>query len=78
MKTDFLTIEEVDAAIAAQENAKDTAIQQANFHSGYIACLKEIRERMIAITEEQPPANQEPPAEGSVVPIKAAVKKTGK
>lgn len=78
MKTDFLTIEEVDQAITAQENAKDTAIQQANFHSGYIACLKEIRERMVATTEEQQPAGQESPAEGSVVPIKPAVKKTGK
>lgn len=66
MKTDFLTIEEIDAAITAQEKAKDTAISQANFHTGYIACLKEIRERMVA-AEEQPLANQAPPAEGTLV-----------
>jgi len=68
MKLDFLTIEEIDAAIAAQERAKETSIQQANFHAGYVTCLKEIKARMEA-TEEQPRASQEPPAEGKLVEL---------
>lgn len=69
MKTDFLTIEEVDAAIAAQEKAKEACIQQANFHGGYVACLKEVRERMVAATDEQQPTDQAPPAEGKLVEL---------
>ena len=72
MKTEFLTIEEIDEAIASQEKAKESAIQQANFHAGYIACLKEIKTRMDAKEDEAPPAG------GNLLPIKPAAKKARK
>lgn len=64
MKLDFLTIEEIDAAIAAQERAKETSIQQANFHAGYATCLKEIKARMEAKEGEE-----QPPVEGKLVEL---------
>lgn len=49
-----ITLEEVKQAIAEQEAAREKALAQANFHTGFLTALRQIEERLKA---DQDPAD---------------------